>query len=283
LLFKGIDSIKSIIKQWESEPQNKELCKGYHGLLIDNIRCDKAFYTAVESSISNRLFYHIVENDTIAMRLLKQMNQQKLHGEVNYLPLNVLRIENDDSRRPPSNISDALPLIDRVEYEKKVEKAVLHVFDRILLCRTAEVATQLAKETRMDCVLLDGDLVSRKGALTGGYVDTRQSKLQYYKQRNELHQQIRIKEQEIANLQQEIHKIDSQLNSILNDLQKHEAKSKRTRDLYEQMKLDLNSRKNEIDRFERSKPDKEASLRSLNSDIEQLKAKKSMYEEELGK
>ena len=42
----------------------------------------------------------------------------------------------------------------------------------------------------MDCVVLDGDLVSHKGALTGGYVDTRKSKLAYYRQKAELAEQI---------------------------------------------------------------------------------------------
>ena len=58
-------------------------------------------------------------------------------------------------------------------YEKRVENAVKHVFDKLLLCRNLDVATQLAKQYHMDCVLVDGDFVSRKGALTGGYVDLR--------------------------------------------------------------------------------------------------------------
>ena len=62
----GIDSIKTILKHHESQ-NNKEITKGYYGLLIDNIKCEKSLYTAVETSVSNRLFYHIVETDSIAM------------------------------------------------------------------------------------------------------------------------------------------------------------------------------------------------------------------------
>jgi structural maintenance of chromosome 3 (chondroitin sulfate proteoglycan 6) len=98
------------------------------------------------------------------------MNQQKLHGEDNYLPLNVLKLDTTTSY-PETN--DCIPLINKMTYEKRVENAVKHVFDKLLLCRNSDVATLLAKQYHMDCVLVDGDLVSRKGALTGGYVDLR--------------------------------------------------------------------------------------------------------------
>jgi len=165
-LLQGIDSIISLLNQLEAEKKNLDLVKGYHGLLIDNIECDKSLFTAVETSVSSRLFYHIVDSDQHAMRLLKLMNQQKLPGEVNYLPLNVLRFEGGACKYPETN--DAVSLLSKLKYENNVEKAVRHVFERILLCRNAQVATQFAKQTKMDCVLLDGDFVSRKGALTGG-------------------------------------------------------------------------------------------------------------------
>ena len=162
-LLQGIESIKQLLNQFQTEKKNLDIVEGYYGLLIDNIECDKALFTAVETSVASRLFYHIVATDSVAMKLLKQMNQQKLHGEVNYLPLNVLKL--DTSVRYPDT-NEAIPLINKLKFENKVDKAVKHVFDRILLCRNSEVATQLAKETKMDCVLLDGDFVSRKGALT---------------------------------------------------------------------------------------------------------------------
>jgi structural maintenance of chromosome 3 (chondroitin sulfate proteoglycan 6) len=219
-ILQGIESIKSLLKQCEQDRRNADLAHGYHGLLIDNIECDKSLFTAVETSIASRLFYHIVDSDVIAMRFLKLMNQQKLHGEVNCFPLNVLKL--DSVKYPETN--DAIPLISKLEYKPAVEKVVKHVFDKVLLCRNAEVATRLAKETKMDCVLLDGDFVSRKGALTGGYVDTRQSKLAYYRQKAELGQRIADKEEEIVKLQAEIRQVDAQLNNVLNDLQKHETR-----------------------------------------------------------
>lgn len=116
-LLQGIESIRSLLKQFETDKSNVDLIRGYHGLLIDNITCDKSMYTAVETSVSSRLFYHIVDTDVIAMKLLKHMNQQKLHGEVNYLPLNVLKVDHN-VHYPETN--DAVALISKLNFENKV-------------------------------------------------------------------------------------------------------------------------------------------------------------------
>ncbi|RNA19802.1 structural maintenance of chromosomes 3-like [Brachionus plicatilis] len=277
-ILQGIESIKQILRQCEEEKTNSDVLKGYFGLLIDAIDCNKSFYTAIESAVSNRLFYHVVESDTVAMKLLKMMNQQKLHGEVNYLPLNVIKTEHVTY----PNTTDAEAIIKLLKYDQKVEKGVKHVFDKILLCRTSDAATQLAKQTQMDCVLLDGDFISRKGALTGGYVDQKFSKMLFYRKRSELVQEIANKEGEIVALQSDIGKIDSELNTVLGELIRQENLIRRSKDTFEQMKLDLVSRKHEIQRYEQQKPQKEASIRSLAVDIEQLKSKREMLQSELG-
>ena len=280
-LLQGIESIRSILDQFKAEKKNLDLVEGYHGLLIDNIQCDKSLFTAVETSVSSRLFYHIVDTDVMAMRLLKQMNQQRMHGEVNYLPLNVIKSDSPNGIKYPET-QDAIALISKLTFEPKVDKAVRHVFERILLCRNAEIATQLAKQTKMDCVLLDGDFISRKGALTGGYVDTRQSKLSYYRQKAELAEMIKAKEGELLNVQTEIRQVDAQLNNVLNDLQKHEARGKRNRDTYEQLRSDLQSRRAEIDRLEKQRPLKTRSIDSLKADISKFETSKELFKEELG-
>jgi hypothetical protein len=87
--------------------------------------------------------YQIVRSDDIALKLIKQMNQQKLQSENNFLPLNVLKLDTTTSY-PERN--HCIPLINKMTYGKRVENAVKHVFDKLLLCRNSDVATQLAKQ-----------------------------------------------------------------------------------------------------------------------------------------
>lgn len=41
--------------------------------MIDLFRCDKAYYQAVEVTTGNRLFYHVVDDDRIAMKIMKEV------------------------------------------------------------------------------------------------------------------------------------------------------------------------------------------------------------------
>lgn len=66
-------------------------------------------------------------------------------------------------------------------------------------------------------------------------------------------------------IRKEIRQVDSQLNNLLNDLQKHETRNKRNKDVFEQMKSDLQSRHSEIDRLEKQRPQKTRSIEPLNN------------------
>ena len=46
-----------------------------------------------------------------------------------------------------------------------------HVFGKKLLARSVDVASTWSAQCDMDAITLEGDLCSRKGALTGGYID----------------------------------------------------------------------------------------------------------------
>jgi chromosome segregation ATPase len=52
--------------------------------------CEPQFNKAIEVTAEARLFYHVVEDDTVAMKILERINQKGLPGEVNFFPLNRL-------------------------------------------------------------------------------------------------------------------------------------------------------------------------------------------------
>jgi structural maintenance of chromosome 3 (chondroitin sulfate proteoglycan 6) len=97
-----------------------------------------------------------------------------------------------------------------------------------------------------------------------------------------LHANLNEKEVELANLQSEIRQTDGLSNSALNELQKHETLLKRNKDTYEQMKVDIRNKRLEIERIERSIPQKERSVQSLLNDIQQFSSKNDLLKSELG-
>ena len=50
------------------------LYRFYSGILIELFRCENIYHQAVEVTAGNRLFYHVVDDDRIAMKILKEVN-----------------------------------------------------------------------------------------------------------------------------------------------------------------------------------------------------------------
>ena len=99
--------------------------KGYYGPLIDNIRLKTdAYRTAVEVAAGNSLFHVIVDTDTTAAYLMKELERRKA-GRLTFLPLN--RLRNPEVQYPESTDVRSLTLV-ALEYEAEFEQAIRQVF-----------------------------------------------------------------------------------------------------------------------------------------------------------
>ena len=58
-----------------------------------------------------------------------------------------------------SSFQDAIPMVTKLNYESRYDKALRYIFGKTLICRNLEVATSLAKSFHLDCVTLEGDQV----------------------------------------------------------------------------------------------------------------------------
>ncbi|CAF1356095.1 unnamed protein product [Rotaria sordida] len=274
----GTEGLQRLLRQFADENRNQDIINGYHGTLIENFECDPAFYTAVEVIAGNRLNYHIVDSDLIATRLVKEFNGARQRGEIHFLPLNVLDIQNKELPK----ISGASPLIDQLQWIPKAEKAIRHIFNRIMLCEDFNSATRTARQYDVDCVTLDGDQVQRKGALTGGYIDKKVSRLELQRSIKQLRITLNKYEQEYENVRNDIMNIDNEYNNIMTELQREDMKSKKNWDNYEQMKSDAKYLQSELDRIVTHRPGKERQLNALIATIEQFCAKEESLQSELG-
>lgn len=163
----GLEALRRIVKE-EGFSHDKE----YFGPVMENFQLvdGSKFRTAVEVAAQNALFHVIVDTDSTAAKLMKRLEREKL-GRVTFLPLNQLRDEGPGGIKYPES-SDVTPILRRcLRYDSKVHKAMQHVFGKKLLARSVDVASTWSAQCDMDAITLEGDLCSRKGALTGGYVD----------------------------------------------------------------------------------------------------------------
>ncbi|XP_068213135.1 structural maintenance of chromosomes protein 3 isoform X2 [Palaemon carinicauda] len=277
-ILNGRDSVQKVLDTFRDRGGHLgEIATQYYGLLIENFECERSIYTAVEVTAGNKLFHHIVESDKIGTQILKEMNKQKLPGEVTFMPLNRLTVKDIDY--PQTN--DAIPMVSKLTYSDRYHKALKYIFGRTLICRNLEVATHLARSTRLDCVTLDGDQVSSKGSLTGGYFNTSRSRLEIQKTRSELRDQITTAETELRTLQDTLRNTEQEINKIVSEMQKTEIKNSKAKNLFEKVKTDIRLMKEELSSLERTKQPKERSLSQLKANLEAMMATKEGLESEL--
>lgn len=103
-ILNGRDSVRKVLDTFrERGGAAAEVANAYYGPVIENFNCDKTIYTAVEVTAGNRLFHHIVDSDKVGTQILKEMNRQKLPGEVTFMPLN--RLYTKAQNYPLDNVS----------------------------------------------------------------------------------------------------------------------------------------------------------------------------------
>lgn len=274
----GRDSVKKVLQTFRERGGSFEGIAGnYYGMLIENFDCDKTIYTAVEVTSGNKLFYHIVENDRTGTKILQEMNRQQLPGEITFMPLN--RLMYKDVQYP--NTNDAIPMISKLTFDTRFERAMKYIFGKTLICRNLEVAIQIARTSNLDCITLDGDQVSHKGALTGGYFDTRRSRLDLHKVHMQLMKEITDQERQLNQHRETLSSTESQINQVVSDMQKAETKNSKNKDVFDKLKADIRLMKEELTALERSRQPKERSLASLDSSLKSMESTEQSLRSEL--
>ncbi|XP_055713737.1 structural maintenance of chromosomes protein 3 isoform X2 [Phlebotomus papatasi] len=277
-ILNGRDSVRKVLDSFKQRGgQFADIANAYYGPVIENFNCDKTIYTAVEVTAGNRLFHHIVESDRVGTQILKEMNKQKLPGEVTFMPLNRLQVKIHDYPDDP----DSIPMISKLKYEEQYDKALRYIFGKILICRNLERATELAKSTGLDCVTLEGDQVSSKGCLTGGYFNTSRSRLEMQKKRSEFMELIRDHEEELSSLRGDLKQTESSINSVVSEMQKTETKQGKSKDIFDKVQADIRLMKEELTRIERFRNPKERSLAQCKANLEAMNSTKEGLESEL--
>ncbi|XP_017887134.1 structural maintenance of chromosomes protein 3 [Ceratina calcarata] len=276
-ILNGRDSVRKVLDTFRQKNDMAHEVNSYYGPVIENFSCDKSVYMAVEVTAGNRLFHHIVETDKFGTKILKEMNNQRLPGEVTFMPLNRLHVKDIDY----PETSDAIPMISQLQYDQKYAKALSFIFGKTLICRNLEAATNLARTSGLDCVTLEGDQVSSKGSLTGGYFNTLRSRLEIQKTRSELMAQIDSLETQLSTLKEEIRKADQNISSYVSEMQKTETKNSKAKDVYDKMKAEIRLMKEELSAIERYRTPKERSLTQCTSSLEAMRATKEGLESEL--
>ncbi|KAM1342638.1 hypothetical protein ACFX2F_006937 [Malus domestica] len=259
---RGLNSVRKICREYN-------IC-GVFGPIIELLDCDEKFFTAVEVTAGNSLFHVVVENDEISTQIIRHLNSLK-GGRVTFIPLN--RVKAPRVTYPQN--SDVVPLLKKLKFAPNYTPAFSQVFARTVVCRDLDVATRVARNDGLDCITLEGDQVSKKGGMTGGFYDHRRSKLKFMHIIMQNTKSINMKEEELE-------KIDRSITELVTEQQKIDAKRAHDKSELEQLKQDIANANKQKNLISKACGNKKKSLADVETQITQLRASMAMKRAEMG-
>lgn len=211
---------------------------GVYGLLIELFTPSaEAYHMPIETIGGMALYHLVVDTDETAAVLLNEL-QRRNAGRLTIMPLTQMARALKPLPEYPQT-PDAVPLLHRIKFDPKFRPAMAHVFGRTMVVKNLEVGAQLAKVHGLEGVTVDGDRTSISGALTGGYVDHRHSRLDAYKRMGLKSEALKAKQHDCANLKQALDGAERAYEAARSEMSTAELDAHRTASEAEQQAIEV--------------------------------------------
>eukprot|EP01125_Pyxidicula_operculata_P020338 TRINITY_DN7501_c0_g1_i1.p1 TRINITY_DN7501_c0_g1~~TRINITY_DN7501_c0_g1_i1.p1 ORF type:complete len:658 (-),score=179.46 TRINITY_DN7501_c0_g1_i1:792-2645(-) len=267
---RGITAIKRIKREHN--------LNGVYGPLIELFECTETEMIAVEVAGKSQLFNVVVDTDDTASKVLNILNKEKA-GRVTFMPLNKLMVK--EPTYPKTETT--MPMIERLLFKPMYRKAMLHVFGKTIICSNMEEGATISRNHNVDCITVEGDKINRKGALTGGYYDTRTNRLATMSNINRTQQKIVEIEDNLKKVKKSVGTVDEVVNRILNDMQELDQRRARSREEFDSFNQEASSSQKKLLSLESLRHEKSQLLNSLEVSIRQLEESQKSLQSEVGK
>jgi chromosome segregation protein len=195
---------------------------GIYGTIAELGKVDDRYAMALEVAAGNRLQNIVVDNDEDASRCIYYLKDSR-KGMATFLPLN--RMRSKPSLKPAHGPGIVGYAIDLIKFDAKYENAFWYVFGDTVVVDDLEIARSMIGTVRM--VTLDGDLVEKSGAMTGGFRN--KSKLKFKASEEEkirsLAEQIAVAESERDQAVAKVDSVDGHIYSLKKDRSEPESQT----------------------------------------------------------
>ena len=265
---RGIAAVRRIKRQHNFE--------GVYGTLAELFEVNDRYRTAVEVTAGQSLFHYVVDTDETATKVLEILQKEK-SGRVTFMPLNRLR------SRPVNmpKASDTIPMIEKLQYDEAYERAFVHVFGKTIICPNLQVASQYARSHGVNAITPEGDRSDKRGALTGGFHDSRQSRLDGVKNVAKWRDEYETKKSRGAEIRKELEKLDQVITKAVGELQKLEQQRHQVQNSGAPLRHELRSKRDMLQKKNDNLDAKRRALRNVEANSAALNDQISAYEAEL--
>ncbi|WPH03250.1 Hypothetical protein R9X50_00612700 [Acrodontium crateriforme] len=258
---RGLQNVRRIVKQHNIQ--------GAYGPLGELFEYSEKYKTAIEVTAGTSLFNYVVDTDETATRILEILKKEH-GGRVTFVPLS--RVKTRPVNIPKAN--DAVHLITRLKYNPMYENAFQQVFGKTIVCPNLQVASQYARSHGVSAITPEGDRSDKKGALTGGYHDTRNSRTDGMKRVLHARGEYESHASRKAEIEEELSIIAQQITKAMSDVQKAEMQRSQLeggygplRDELRRLETSLNLKRDELEKKQRQRENTEGLVRDLSEQV----------------
>lgn len=246
---------------------------GVYGTLAQLISVPEEYRVAVEVAAGWHLHDLVVENEDTASYCIEYLKREKI-GRATFLPLNKIRprIFSDPGLLSKEGVIGIASKL--IRFKTKFMNAVEFVLGNTLVVRDLEAA-RLVGIGKARMVTLDGDLIEKSGAITGGYYLRTHPKALEDATRKEIEQYRKMR----LELLREIEKLKSEAKRLEERLARL-SKSEETKELIDLEKLKIASER-EVENLRKKRKVLQERKISLEMEINRLKIEKAKVETEL--
>lgn len=250
--------------------------QGVYGTLAELFEVPDRYKTAVEVTAGASLFHYVVDNEQTATKVLEQLQKEKA-GRVTFMPLNRLRSK-------PVNIpkaSDALHMITKLQYDPQYDNAFQHVFGKTIICPNLQVAAQYARSHAVSAITPEGDRADKKGALTGGFHDPRNSRIDAVRNVAKWRKEFETHKARQTELRRLSEQKDQEITRAYGELTKIDQRRQQMENSYGPMRQELRGKMNELQNKREALEAKQRSKDNIEANIRELGEQQEAYESEL--
>ena len=265
---RGLAAVRRIKRQHNLE--------GVYGTLADLLEVNDRFRRAVEVTAGNSLFHCVVDNDETASKVIEILQKEKA-GRITFIPLN--RVKPRTGNVPKAN--DAAPMMEKLHFDPVYEKAFQQVFGQTIICPNLTIAGQYARSHGVNGVTMDGDRSDKKGAFTGGSIDTRHSRIQAVRDVNKWRDECDNHRNRSVEIKRTLEKKDQEITRAVGELQKLEQKRTQQDNSYGPLRQEIRSKSSSLQNMKDTLDAKELAKANIEANMKALTEQQNAHEAEV--
>jgi len=218
--------------------------EGIHAPLSKLGKVNKEYSTALEIAMGGRMRCIVVDDDEVA-RIAIEVLKSSQAGRATFLPLNKMK-PRPWGMKPPKDQGVIDFAINLIEFDSLYDPAFYYALSDTLVVEDAFAAKKFMGKYRM--VTLDGSLIEKTGAMTGGSVQ--KTGLKFASSQDE----------ELNTLKDRFQKLQDRAIELENKKRDTEKKLDKVRQDYSEASTELNKKRFELENFDKNTKDADAKI-----------------------